>query len=518
MSEVSSLVDSESSGNESAPLLRLRGLSKRFGATLAVKDATFEVRPGEVHALVGENGSGKSTLVKMLSGVHQPDRGGLSVAGVEHSGFAGPAAAQAAGIATVFQEVLTAENLTVLDNLWLGTDGLFRTRRSRRQKRQEAQRVLDALLENPPQLDMSVENLGLSDRQACGIARALLRRPKILILDEATSTLDFGTRERLFDIIRSLREDGTATILITHRMDEIDDLADRVTVLRSGTTVGTLDHSWDAAEMIRMMTGGEHLVQTAAREGRGSADGAVVLSVRELALRPDSAPIDFDLRAGELVGLAGLEGHGQDDFLRALSGRFSGEGEVTRRMREGTARAVRNPYEAHRMKIAYVPRDRRSESLFHWMSIVDNFTVPTIHRDTRFGLVSNVRARQRFEHYREKLNIKLGKTTDAITSLSGGNQQKVIIARWLATNPDVLLLNDPTRGIDVNAKRDLYRLLHELTQEGLSVVMLSTEVDEHVELMDRVLVFREHSIERELTVSELTRQNVVLSFFGTEER
>ncbi|MCU1476392.1 MAG: hypothetical protein JWQ64_1085 [Subtercola sp.] len=499
-------------------VLELRSIRKAFGPTIAVKDATFQLRAGEVHAIVGENGSGKSTLVKILSGIHMPDSGEIVVSGDVRSSFSRPGAALKAGIATVFQEVLVVETQTVVENLWLGSDGFFGASKSTRAKRTEGAAALAELLENPPEMDVLIEDLSLSDRQACGIARAILRRPKVLILDEATSALDFDTRSRLFTVVRRLSSEGVGVILITHRMDEIEDIADRLTVLRSGETIATLPgDNWTTPQLVQLMTGAEALVEPEEQAVvAATATGPVVLEARGIRLTPSAEPFTFSLRAGEVVGLAGLEGQGQDTFLRALWGFGTSAGEVLRTTGGGEVQITSNA-SASRSGIAYVPRERRAESIFEWMSIQENFSLPTSRQDRRGLFLSNKASAARFTNYISRLNIKLGKPSDGITTLSGGNQQKVIVARWLASNPEVLLLNDPTRGIDINAKRDLYALLRTLAAEGLAVVMLSTEVDEHIELMDRVLVFHDDNCSREFSKRELTREGLVSSFFGSEK-
>ena len=299
-------------------------------------------------------------------------------------------------------------------------------------------------------------------------------------------------------------------------MDEIDEIGDRITIMRSGETVATLERGgWDDATLVRLMTGHEHLTEAVLPPVRpdAAAGPAAVLSVRGARLSPDAAAFDVDIRPGEIVGLAGLEGHGQDAFIKALWGGLPAGGRILRTSPSGDVE-ITSPHVAARNGIAYVPRERRAESMFERLSILDNFSMPTMSRDARGGFISDARTRIRLDGYRESLKIKFNRDTDAISTLSGGNQQKVVIARWLATHPDILLLNDPTRGIDINAKRDLYALLAELTAQGLAVVMLSTEVDEHVELMDRVLVFRENRLSREIMRDELTRERLVASFFG----
>jgi ABC-type sugar transport system ATPase subunit len=504
-------------GAPSAPdvLVRVEHLAKAFGATQALNDCSFELRAGEVHALVGENGSGKSTLVKVLSGVHVPDSGRVEIAGAEAQ-LRSPRAAQEHGIVTVFQEVLVAEARSVLDNVWLGADDTWRSRVSTREKRRLAREALTELLGRPVDLSTPMEDLSLSDRQACCIVRALLRRPRILILDEATSALDVATRDRLFALVGRLAADGVGVIFITHRMDEIEEIGDRITVMRSGETVADLKRAaWTPRELVRLMTGSDELAGFGGLEKASAASrrGAPVLSVRGLKLRPDGRPVDLNVHAGELIGLAGLEGHGQNEFLEALWGQNIIAGEIVRHLPGGDV-VIRSPVHAADCDIAYVPRERGLDSLFSWMTIRENFALPTLAADSRFGFLSVRSSRRRFASYVDRLKIVLGSPEDPITTLSGGNQQRVILARWLAFGPRILLLNDPTRGIDINAKNDLYGLLRALAGEHLAMVMLSTELDEHVELMDRVLVFREHELFRELDRTELSRDALVAAFFG----
>jgi ABC-type sugar transport system ATPase subunit len=339
----------------------------------------------------------------------------------------------------------------------------------------------------------------------------------VLILDEATSALDVETRDRLFDIVRELAARGTGVVLITHRMDEIEAIGDRITVMRSGRTVATLERgSWRPSQVVALMSGTEELEERMLERDRSKEQGPVVLEATQLRLRAGGAPLDIQIRGGELVGLAGLEGHGQQAFLEALCGTGPARGEI-RRVYAGASALIRGRQDAAKHQIAYVPRERGRESLFSWMSIRENFGMPTLQRDTKGGWLRPASTRRRLEEYIRRLGIVLGDPEDRVTTLSGGNAQKVIIARWLAADPEILLLNDPTRGIDVNAKRDVYALLRALAAEGMAIVMLTTEVDEHVGLMDRVLVFREGELYREMPAADLTRKALISAYFADPE-
>src|SRR4051794_6251570 len=356
-------------------------------------------------------------MVKILSGVHLPDAGEIELDGEVIPPLSTPQQAQRRGIVTVFQEVLVAESCSVLDNVWLGIDDTWRTRVPARQKRARARQVLGELLGRDVDLGMAAEELSLSDRQACGIVRALLRDPKILILDEATSALDVATRDRLFAMVGALSREGVGVIFITHRMDEIEEIGDWITVMRSGETVGDLNRGhWTHQQLVQLMTGAdalgseeqERLAPVAKRRGD------VVLSVRGLRLRPDGQPIDLEVRAGELIGLAGLEGHGGNTFLEALRGGIQTEGDVVRHLADGGEAVIRTPSDAADREIAYVPRERRLDSVFSWMSIRENFALATLDRDTRLGWLRPRASRKRLRGYVDRLGIVLGSPEHSI--------------------------------------------------------------------------------------------------------
>ena len=428
--------------------LGLAGVSKRFGATHALTDGDLHLRPGEIHTLLGENGSGKSTLVKIMGGIHRPDAGTVTLDGVPVASRS-PRAAMDLGVATVFQEVLTAGSQSVLENVWLGSHGTFRRALPRAEQRSIARDVLTRIAGEIP-LDLPAGQLSLSERQSLCIARALVRKPKVLILDESTASLDVSSRDRLFIEMRRLAAEGTAILFISHRMDEVAEISDRVTVLRPGRTsplwsVPNCPSNGSIADM-------DNLGHDATRR-QPHEPGKGVLQGSAIALAPESSPIDFELRAGEIVGLAGLEGHGQDQFIKRLAGVTAGPGRVERLLAEGPAGLTERNGDA--LGVAYLPRERRGESLFESMSIRENFALPTLGMHRRGGLLNTGSIAKRFEAFAHLLSLRFGAADDAISTLSGGNQQKVLLARRIATTPRSCCSTTPPRGGHWNQAGDL---------------------------------------------------------------
>jgi ABC-type sugar transport system ATPase subunit len=343
-----------------------------------------------------------------------------------------------------------------------------------------------------------------------------MQAPRVLLLDESTSAPDFRVRDRLFEIIRELRTAGVATAFISHRMDEVGTIADRVTVLRSGSTVSTLDRSEATpATLFRLMSGVETPLAVHRTIARAhEADPSFTIAAQGVVLREGAEPLDAKVHAGEVVGLGGLEGHGQEAFLQTLAGlRRPLVGSISA-IQKGATRTIAHENDAAAMGVAYVPRDRKAEGIFAPLSVLDNFVMPSISRDSRWGLLSMKGMIRRYQTFVKTFAIKAARPSVPITSLSGGNQQKLLIARWLATEPRVLLLNDPTRGVDHATKQDIYARLHEIAAKGIAIVMLSTEVDELLTHMDRVLVFREGTLFTEFGRDDLNQQRLIASFFG----
>ncbi len=478
--------------------VELTSVRKTFGPTVALADCSLTAYPGEVHAIVGGNGSGKSTLAKVMSGVLIPDSGQVSVMGRSPTT---PVEARRAGVANVFQEVLVADGCSVLDNLYLGSDGLFTASMHREDKIEQASRFLRDLLGFDLDLSTRVGDLPLSLKQWITIARGMLSDPNVLILDESSAALDFESTERLFAKMRELKARGTALLIVTHRVAELVRIADRATVLRDGRDVGCLTREEITEHSILELIAGPQSQYTdvIAPIPEPQAERPV-LRIEHARIWPDAEKINFTLYPGEIVGVTGLDGQGQADFVKAVAGvtpLVSGRISVI----EGrTAHGIEDLRSARANRISYISGDRKKEGIFPNLSIYENLAMP-VYREYRTGGFVNITNSAKlvpvFEWETDKLRVKMGSRHDLITSLSGGNQQKVLIARSFAENPAVLVLNDPARGIDVGAKHDLYRNLQNFAAAGHAAVFLSSEIEEFMHLCSRVHVFRNGAVSSE---------------------
>ncbi len=471
-------------------LLELKDIRKSFGGVEALKGVQLEVDRGEVHALVGENGAGKSTLMKVLSGAHQPDSGSIRIDGQEHR-FRNVQEARSAGVIMVYQELALVRDMSVAENLFLGKLGAVVDYRGLNEKAREllGQVGLDI---DPRTL---VRDLGIGEQQLITIARAIGEHGKILILDEPTAALSAGETERLFELIRRLQAGGMAIVYISHRLEEIFALADRVSVLRDGEYIGTsVVAQTTTAQIVQQMVGRE--VGNYQRPEHEIGERGHTFEIYS----PGQAPFEFSVREGEVLGMAGVIGSGRSDALEAIFGK--------RGYAIWDGQKLDSPQDAIRRGVFLVPGDRKTQGLVLPLTVGENITLSSLDELSRGGVYSDRRARHLIDEQMEALAIRPPRPQMRVFQYSGGNQQKVVVAKALATRPRVLLLAEPTRGVDVGARSDLYDKLHELASQGLSIIISSSDTEELAGLCDRILVFRNRrpvvELHAPLTTEEVT--------------
>jgi ABC-type sugar transport system ATPase subunit/ribose/xylose/arabinose/galactoside ABC-type transport system permease subunit len=486
--------------------LETAGLSKAFAGNVVLRDVHVTVHAGEIHGLVGENGAGKSTLINLVTGVLQPDSGTISLDGelVDHLT---PRAAEDRGVATVHQELSLCPHLTVAENVYLGRTPTVHGRIDYRALGQSASTAFAALGVAIDPRAIAGE-LSLADQQLVEIAKAFTAHPRLLILDEATSALDSGQVDLLFAALRRLRDKGTAIIFVSHRLEEVFAICDRITVLKNGDYVATVPVAGTTtADLVKLMVGREMQDIFPAKPAFGDVLAApVVLSLQSLGSGKRFHDVTFDLHRGEILGLGGLQGQGQRELLAALFGLHPVQGTV---LLNGEPVTAHSPRAAMRRRFAHVPEDRKTDGLIVQLPAGENLSLPSLDRLDRFGLLNLSRERRLVDGLIDKLHIRLRSPRQTLLRLSGGNQQKVAIAKWLPLTPEIYLLAEPTRGIDVGTKQEIYRLMRELTTSGASILLISSDTIELLGLCDRVLVMYERQPVAMLTGSEVTEENVV---------
>jgi monosaccharide-transporting ATPase len=493
------------------PIVEVVGVSKRFPGVLALDDVSFTLAPGEVHALVGENGAGKSTLIKLLTGVYAPDSGEIRYAGAPVS-FGRPLDAQAAGISTIYQEVNLVPLMSVARNLYLGREprnrwGLVDFRRIHRDAAALLDRYgIEADVRAP------LRSLGLGAQQMVALARAVSVNARVVIMDEPTSSLEPREVDTLFRVIGELREQGVAIIYVSHRLDELYRICDRVTVLRDGRVVHTGPLAdLNRLRLVSLMLGRD--VAEVRRHGLTSfseshaAAGEPVLQVRNLSKRHVLSDVSFDVRPGEVTGLGGLLGSGRSETAKAIVGALP----LDRGSVVVAGRPLRrlSPAAAIRAGISLLPEDRKAEGIIPDLSVRENIVLAAMPRLSRVGVVSRTQQDRIVDTFMQRLRIKAASPDQKVSELSGGNQQKVLLARWLCLSPKVLLLDEPTRGIDVGAKAEVQQLIDDLAQEGLAVVLISSDLEELVEGADRIVVLRAGAVVDELTGDEVSESHLM---------
>lgn len=486
------------------PFLEVRKVTKRFPGVVALSGVDLQVDPAEVVALIGENGAGKSTLMKILAGVQPADEGELLVEG-EAVRFSGVQDAQKAGIALIHQELNLADNLTVAANMFLGREpGRFGWIDQGAIER-EATRVLKLVgLDVGP--DTLLSDLTLGKQQLVEIAKALSTDAKVIIMDEPTSSLSLSESERLFEVIRDLRGNGVSVIYISHRLGEVKELADRVVVFRDGENAGELARTEvEHDAMVRLMVGRDvsQFYQRTAHDL-----GEVALSVRELrTVEHPAKPLDFEVRSGEVVGVAGLVGAGRSEMLAALFGaRQAVGGDV---VVEGQGGLPRSPREALGRGLALVPEDRKGQGLILDMAVKENMSLAALRRDAKGPFLNSQAENDLADEMTEALSVKTPGSWQLARFLSGGNQQKIVLAKWLALKPKVLLLDEPTRGIDIGAKEEIYLLMEKFAKEGMAVLFVSSEMEEIMGMADRTLVMHEGRITGELERKDFSEEAIM---------
>ncbi|REJ35173.1 MAG: D-xylose ABC transporter ATP-binding protein [Bacillota bacterium] len=482
----------------------MAGISKAFPGVVALDGVDFEVRAGEVHALLGENGAGKSTLVKIMTGVYEKDSGEMYVRG-EKVEIRSPLDAQRLGIRIIHQEFTLINDMSVAENIFLDAMG------SRmlswvpyRRMRAESRELLKRLGLHHVSVDALVRDLSVAEQQIVEIARALREEAAVIIMDEPTAALTDAEVERLMDIIRQLRASGTGIVYISHKLDEVMAIADRATVLRDGRLVGTKPMAeLTRDEIVRMMVG-RPLTKLYVRNHKPTSE--VALEVRDLSVPGRVHGASLVAHKGEVVGITGLMGAGQSELVRAIFGavpRSGGEIKL-----HGRPVDIRSPQDAIRHGIALLTENRKEEGLVLLLSVVANSSLAALEKVSRFGFVDVAKERRQAADYVERLAIKTPSLDQEVDSLSGGNQQKVVLSKWLATDADVIIMAEPTRGIDVGAKAEVYALIDELAGQGKTILLVSSELPEVINLSDRIYVMHEGRIVAELDAANTSQEEI----------
>jgi inositol transport system ATP-binding protein len=496
------------------PLLRMTLIGKRFPGVQALDNAGLVVLPGEIHALLGENGAGKSTLINILSGAQQPDSGAIEFGG-QRVTMASPHDAQRRGIVTIYQEFTLAPNMTIAENVFIGREpglGVFVSWR----KMAAETRAITARLGLQLRPMSIVRNLSVAEQQMVEIARALSMKSRLIVMDEPTSALSSSEVEKLFRIVRDLKAQGLSIIFVTHRLEEVMQICDRYTVLRDGRLVGSgfiADTTVDG--IIRLMVGRQVTALFARRER--TVVGDVALSIEGLTRRGNAqdrnatvlADVGFEVRRGEILGIAGLVGAGRTEMSRAVFG--ADPFDAGRVIVDGREVHIRSPKDAIRHGIGLVPEDRKKQALFLALAVRINLSMAAHKRIKRWGVfIDEAAERAMVEEFRKKLNIRMASPEQLIANLSGGNQQKVTLARWLALRPKVLIVDEPTRGIDIGAKVEVHQLLFEMARSGIAVIAISSELPEVLAISDRIVTMREGHVTGEIK-SEDANEEILMS-------
>ncbi|AOC58534.1 MULTISPECIES: sugar ABC transporter ATP-binding protein [Bacillus] len=484
--------------------IEMHNIHKAFGKNTVLSGVSFDLVTGEVHALMGENGAGKSTLMNLLTGLYSLDQGTIQIDGKE-TAFKNPKEAEQHGIAFIHQELNIWPDMTVLENLFIGKEiytkfGLLDTKKMK----VLAQSQLDRLSVNLS-LDQEAGSCSVGQKQMIEIAKALMTDAKVIIMDEPTAALTDREIEKLFQVIESLKKEGVSIVYISHRMEEIFAICDRITIMRDGKTVDTKDiPETNFHEVVKKMVGRE---LTDRYPERLPSLGDIVLEVKQATRKGQFHDISFSVKAGEIVGVAGLMGAGRTEMMRSLFGLDPlDQGEI---WVHGKKAVIKKPSDAVKLGIGFITEDRKDEGLMLDASIRENIGLPNLESFSPKGLIDKKNEQDFVDLLIKRLTIKTASSEISARSLSGGNQQKVVIAKWIGIQPKVLILDEPTRGVDVGAKREIYQLMNELTDRGVAILMVSSELPEILGMSDRVLVIHEGTISGELNKSDATQERIM---------
>ncbi|MGG1480754.1 sugar ABC transporter ATP-binding protein [Bacillus smithii] len=484
--------------------IEMKNIHKSFGANKVLDGVYFTLEPGEVHALMGENGAGKSTLMNILTGLHKKDNGKIVIDGKE-TDFQSPKEAEDAGIMFIHQELNIWPEMTVLENLFIGKEvtnklGILNTKKMKALAKDIFKRLGMTL-----PLEQEAGLCSVGEQQMIEIAKALMTDAKVIIMDEPTSALTDREIQRLFQLMESLKKDGVSIVYISHRMEEIFTICDRITIMRDGKTVHTSpikETNFD--EVVKKMVGRELKDRFPERRPK---PGKIVFEVKNLTRKGYFENIHFSLRSGEILGISGLMGAGRTEIMRSLFGIDPlDEGEI---FIDGQKVTIKNPYDAVRKHMAFATENRKEEGLILDFSIRENISLPNLFSLAPKGIVQSEEEEKFVDMMSKRLKIKTSSTEEAAGNLSGGNQQKVVIAKWIGIGPKVLILDEPTRGIDVGAKREIYQLMNELTDRGMGIIMISSELPEILGMSDRILVIHEGKIAGELQGKEADQETIM---------
>ena len=501
-------------------LISMRDIVKTFPGVVALDHAQLTLRKGEIHALMGENGAGKSTIIKCLTGVYERDSGEVYMEGVEGNIFCHSTMdAQNIGIATVYQEVNLCPNLSVAENLFIGREPRNRLGMiDWRQMNRDAKNLMDSL-QIPIDVTMTLENYSIAIQQMIAIARAVDMDCRVLILDEPTSSLDDNEVEKLFTMMRSLRDKGVGIIFVTHFLEQVYAVCDRITVMRNGTFVG----DYEIAELPRVKLVAAMLgkdfddLASIKKENAGEVTGELMYEAHGLVHKGTIKPFDFEIHKGEVVGLAGLLGSGRSELVRCIYGVDSAQGGTARM--KGQDLKVKAPIDSINAGMAYLPDDRKLDGCIGGLSVRENIVIALQARNGMFRKIPISKQNEIADEFIKMLSIKTASRETLLSQLSGGNQQKVILARWLATNPDFLILDEPTRGIDIGTKTEIQKLVLKFAEDGMSVVFISSEIDEMLRTCSRLIIMRDGEKVGELNSKEveLTQETVMNAIAGGDK-